>query len=391
MFFNKKEFIPYGKQTITRKDIKEVIKTLKSDFITQGPKITQFETAISKKVDSKYSVSMNSATSALHLSCLALDLQKDDLVWTSTISFVASANCALFCGAKIDFLEINSNTGLIDEELLEEKLKIAAKSNKLPKIIIPVHLAGTPCNMKKIFDLSKIYGFKIIEDASHAMGAKYKNNFIGSCKYSDITVFSFHPVKIITTCEGGVATTNNIKIYKKLKKLSSHGITKNKSEFKYKNDALWYYEQNELGYNYRLNDVQAALGISQLERLEEIIKERNKLLNFYKKNSKDLKFSFLEIPIDCLSSVHLAIIKFHVFDPKKHKIIFKQMRKEGVGIQLHYLPIHLQPYYRNKGFSKGDFPIAEKYSRNSFSLPLYPGLKSKHQIKILNLLEEFMK
>ena len=391
MFFKKKEFIPYGKQTITGEDIKEVIKTLKSDYITQGPKIIQFENELSKKVNSKYSISMNSATSALHLSCLALDLQKDDLVWTSTISFVASANCALYCGAKIDFIDINANTGLIDENLLEEKLEIAAKRNNLPKIIIPVHLAGTPCNMKKIFELSKIYGFKIIEDASHALGAKYKNNFIGSCKYSDITVFSFHPVKIITTCEGGVATTNNRKLYKKLKKLSSHGITKNKSEFKYKNDCLWYYEQNELGYNYRLNDVQASLGISQLKRLEKIIKDRNKLLDFYKKISNNTNFSFLEIPNDCLSSVHLAVIKFKVFNPKTHKNIFKKMRNEGIGVQVHYLPIHLQPYYRNKGFSKGDFPIAERYSKNSFSLPLYPGLKSKFQIKIINLIERFLK
>tara|TARA_B100001989_G_C24546507_1_gene471150 strand:+ start:200 stop:1375 length:1176 start_codon:yes stop_codon:yes gene_type:complete len=391
MIFNNKEYIPYGKQTITRADIREVIKALKSNNITQGPRVEEFEKDICRSVGSKYSISLNSATSALHLSCLALNLKAGDSVWTTPISFVASANCALYCRAKIDFVDINQDTGLLDEDFLEEKLKIAARTNSLPKIIIPVHLGGTSCNMQKIFDLSKEYGFSIIEDASHALGGSYKNAKVGECKYSDVTIFSFHPVKIITTGEGGVVTTNKREVAKKIKQLRSHGITKNKEEFIFKNQGDWYYEQNSLGYNYRLNDMQAALGISQLKRLDLIVKERNKLLNFYKLISKDLPFSFLDIPENVYSAVHLGIIRFNEFNPDRHKSIFSKLRKKGVGVQLHYSPIHLQPYFRQFGFSKGDFPNSEKYSRNSFSIPLFPGLKKRIQIKIINYLSEFLK
>ena len=370
MIFNKK-FIPYGRQTITRGDINEVVRTMKSDFITQGPKVVEFERDLSKKVSSSYSIACNSATSALHLSCLALNLKPEDSVWTSPISFVASANCALYCGAKIDFIDINPETGLMDENLLEEKLKIASKNNSLPKIIIPVHLAGTACNMEKIYNLSKEFGFSIIEDASHALGGKYKDTNVGECKFSDITIFSFHPVKIITTAEGGMATTNSNKIAQKICKLRSHGITKDPNKFKYKNEGDWHYEQNSLGFNYRLNDLQAALGKSQLKRLNKIVKERNRILDFYKLISKDLPISFLKIPEDVYSAVHLGIIKFNDFNPKQHKSIFSKMRNKGVGVQLHYSPIHLQPYFRKLGFSRGDFPNSERYSKNSFSLPLF--------------------
>ena len=390
MFFNKRKYLPYGKHSITNGDILKVIRTLKSDFLTQGPLVPEFERLISLKVNSNYAVAVNSATSALHIACLALNLKPEEYVWTSPISFVASSNCALYCGAKIDFVDININTGLIDENLLEKKLKKAAIQEKLPKILIPVHLAGTSCNMEEIYKLSKKYNFKIIEDASHALGAKYKSNPIGSCKFSDITVFSFHPVKMITTAEGGVATRNNKFLFEKMKKLRCHGITKNNNEFIFNQEGKWHYEQNLLGYNYRLSDVQAALGISQLERLEKIVKKRNELLKFYKSISKNIEISFLDIPEDCLSSVHLAIVKFNNFNPKFHKTIFNKMKENNIGVQLHYIPIHLQPFYRKMGFRSGDFPNSEFYAQNVLSIPLFNELKKRDQIRVINTLKELL-
>ena len=390
MFFNKKKYLPYGKHSINNTDILRVIKTLKSDFLTQGPLVPEFENNISQKVYSNYAVAVNSATSALHIACLALNLKPDEYVWTSPISFVASSNCALYCGAKIDFVDININTGLIDENLLEKKLKEAAIQEKLPKILIPVHLAGTSCNMEEIYKLSKKYDFKIIEDASHALGAQYKSMPIGCCQYSDITVFSFHPVKMITTAEGGVATTNNKFLFEKMKKLRCHGITKNKNEFIFNQEGNWHYEQNLLGYNYRLSDVQAALGINQLKRLEKIVKKRNELLKFYKSISKNLEISFLNIPEDCLSSVHLAIIRFNNFNPKVHKTIFNKMRQSNIGVQLHYIPIHLQPFYREMGFNDADFPNSEFYAQNAFSIPLFNDLRTRDQVRVINTLKELL-
>ena len=390
MFFNKKKYLPYGKHSINSTDILRVIKTLKSDFLTQGPLVAEFEKNISQKVYSNYAVAVNSATSALHIACLALNLKPEEYVWTSPISFVASSNCALYCGAKIDFVDVNINTGLIDVNLLEKKLKKAAIQEKLPKILIPVHLAGTSCNMEEIYKLSKKYDFKIIEDASHALGAKYKKMPIGSCQFSDITVFSFHPVKMITTAEGGVATTNDKFLFEKMKKLRCHGITKNKNEFIFNQDGKWHYEQNLLGYNYRLSDVHAALGINQLKRLEKIVKKRNELLKFYKSISKNLEISFLDIPEDCLSSVHLAIIRFNNFNPKVHKTIFNKMRENNIGVQLHYIPIHLQPFYRGMGFNAGDFPNSEFYAQNAFSIPLFYDLKKRDQKRVINTLKELL-
>tara|TARA_B100000212_G_scaffold291237_1_gene232890 strand:+ start:24 stop:1199 length:1176 start_codon:yes stop_codon:yes gene_type:complete len=390
MFFNKNKYLPYGKHSITKADIKGVIRTLKSDFLTQGPLVPEFEKNICQKVSSDYAVAVNSATSALHIACLALDLKPEEYVWTSPISFVASSNCALYCGAKIDFIDINPNTGLIDENLLENKLKKAATENKLPKILIPVHLAGTSCNMEEIYKLSKKYNFKIIEDASHALGGKYKDKPIGNCQFSNITVFSFHPVKMITTGEGGVATTNDKFLFEQMKKLRCHGITKNKNEFRLNQEGKWHYEQNILGFNYRLSDLHASLGISQLKRLDKIVKKRNELLNFYKTISQNLEISFLEIPEDCLSSVHLAILKLNNFNPNAHKTIFNKMRANNIGIQLHYIPIHLQPFYRNMGFKVGDFPNSEFYAQNSFSIPLFTDLKRRHQIRVISTLKEVL-
>lgn len=389
--FNKNKYIPYGKQKITRADIREVVRTLKSDFLTQGPIVPKFEEDLSNTVEANYAIAVNSATSALHIACLALDLQSGDQLWTSPISFVASANCALYCGANVDFVDINPLNGLIDENLLEKKLEKAALIKKLPKVLVPVHLAGTSCNMDKIYKLANKYNFKIIEDASHALGGKYKNEPIGNCKYSDITVFSFHPVKIITTGEGGVATTNSSYLAKKMMELRSHGINKNLKDFLSKEEGLWHYEQINLGFNYRLSDIHAALGISQLRRLKSIIEERNKILDIYKSLAGNLRISFLEIPSDCLSSVHLGIIKLNTDDPEEHKNIFKNMRMKNIGVQLHYIPIHTHPFYKKLGFKYGDFPQSEIYAKKAMSLPLFPGLKRKNQRKVINYLKDLIK
>ena len=369
-----KRFIPYGKQNITDDDLNAVIKVLKSPLITQGPKIEEFEREFSKRVNSKFSIAVNSATSALHIACLGLGLKKDDYLWTSPNSFVASANCGLYCGAKIDFIDIDSQTGLISISNLEKKLEDASINNKLPKIVIPVHLCGTSCDMRKIYKLSLRYGFKIIEDASHAVGSKYQNDFVGSCKYSSITVFSFHPVKIITTGEGGIATTNDKVLAEKLIKLRTHGITKDKDKFVNIPEGDWNYEMQDLGFNYRLTDFQAALGLSQLKRLDEIVEERNYLRNQYLELISDLPLYPLTIPSNVYSSVHLFVIRFNDKNKYFYKKVFDSLRINGIGVQLHYSPIHLQPFYQNIGFKKGDFPEAEIYAHNAISLPLYPGL-----------------
>ncbi len=382
--------IPYGRQEITDEDIKTVVKVLKSDFLTQGPAVPQFEKAISEYCKTKYAVAVNSATSALHISCLALGLEKGDILWTSPISFVASANVALYCGASIDFVDIDYDTNNMSMNDLEERLKIADKENRLPKIIIPVHLAGKSCNMKKIYELSKIYGFKIIEDASHAIGGEYKNNKIGSCNYSDITVFSFHPVKIITTAEGGMAMTNNERIFNKLQLLRSHGITRNKKFMNNIDKDDWYYEQIILGFNYRMNDIQAALGLSQTSRLNTYIQRRNELAALYFKHLKNLD---LVLPIneeDALSSFHLYIIKISENSKKVRDDLFKYLKKLSIGVNLHYIPIYNQPYFDKIGFNRDLFPNSEKYFRNAISIPIYPTLNDDQVFLISEKIREFL-
>tara|TARA_A100001388_G_C28747670_1_gene490403 strand:+ start:171 stop:1352 length:1182 start_codon:yes stop_codon:yes gene_type:complete len=372
-------FIPYGKQYINLKDIFSVIRALKSDYLTQGPRIDKFQEEFSNKIQAKYSVAVNSATSALHIACKALNLQENDELWTSPITFVASANCARYCGANVDFIDINKDTGLIDLNFLESKLKIANLKKKLPKIIVPVHLGGVSCDMDGLGSLSEKYGFKIIEDASHAIGGKYNNEPIGSCRHSKITIFSFHPVKIITTGEGGIATTNDISLAERMLKLRSHGITKLKKDFKFNSPGDWYYEQQELGFNYRITDIQAALGLSQLSRLDEIIKKRKKIFDYYEKEFKHSSISMQKIPKNCSSSYHLAIAQFQKINSKKYHDIFSYLREANIGVQLHYYPVHLQPYYRDLGFKKGDFPSSEEYSSKSLSLPIFPTLKIRDQ------------
>ena len=384
-------FLPYGKQTITSEDINEVTKVLNSAYLTQGPKVAEFESAVSKKLLVDHAIAVNSATSALHIACLALGLQSGDCLWTSPITFVASANCGIYCGASVDFVDIERSNGLISTEKLRQKLKIAKKNGTLPKIIVPVHLSGSSCNMEEIYKLSKEYGFKVIEDASHAIGGTYKGTPVGSCKYSSITIFSFHPVKIITTGEGGMATTNCPLIAKKMSEYRSHGIVKDKKNFVGKMNPEWKYEQQSLGFNYRLSDISAALGLSQLSRLDSIVKERNKLYNNYKKLLINMPIRLLSIPKDVLSSVHLAIIYIEINNKKVQRYLYKSMRDSSIGVQVHYMPVHLQPFYQKLGFKLGDFPESELYSNKVLSLPLYPGLTYQDQDRVINTISSLIK
>ena len=387
----KQKFIPYGRHKVSEKDIKQVVEVLKNKNLTQGEVTDNFEKAISDKVGSNYCVAVNSATSALHISCLAIGLNKNDILWTSTNSFVASANCGAYCGAEIDFVDIDPKTGLMSINKLSEKLALAKKQNKLPKLIIPVHLTGSVCDMEKLNKLAIKYKFSVVEDASHAIGAKYKGSYVGNCKFSDMTVFSFHPVKIITTGEGGCVTTNNENLAKNLYKLRSHGITKNKNDYLFIPPGEGSYEQQLLGYNYRLSDIHSALGFSQLKRLDKIVMQRNKMLELYRELLEDQPINFLDIPKDVLSSVHLAVIRLENKDPLFHKYIFDKMKEKNIGLQVHYTPIHLQPFYRKRGFSEGDFPQAEYYSKNALSIPLFIGLSREDQFRVSDALKDLLR
>ena len=384
--------IRYSRQLISSSDIKTVNQVLKSDFLTQGPKSILFEKKLSSKFNVKYSTSCNSATSALHLACLALGVKKGDHVWTCTNSFVASASCALHCGAKIDLVDINSETYNLDINSLLKKLKIAYKKKKLPKVVIPVHFAGLPCEMREIHKLSKKYKFKIIEDASHAVGAKYYGSKIGSCKYSDITIFSFHPVKIMTTAEGGAALTNSKELDFKLKFYRSHGITKERKFLNKRNKANWYYECKDLGFNYRLNDIQSALGISQLKKVNKWLLYRNKLAKNYQKKLKNLPIEFFSSKKEFYSSYHLFIIQ--ILKNKKgltRDNLFKYLHKKNIQTNVHYIPIHTHPFYKKLGFKSKNFPNAEHYFKNCLSLPMHVALKFSDQNKVINLIKKFFK
>ena len=377
--------IPYSKQIISKEDVGAVKKVLNSDFLTQGPEVKKFEQILSNTCNAKYSTIFNSATSALHIACLSLGVGKGDTVWTSTNSFVASANCALYCGASVDLVDLDIKDFNINIDLLEKKLIQSKKKNKLPKVIIPVHFGGLPCDMKRIFKLSKKYNFKIIEDASHALGAKYLNSKIGDCRFSDITVFSFHPIKIITTAEGGAALTNNKKIYEKLDKLRNHGITRNKKFLVNKKKAGWYYEFQELGYNYRINDIQSALGSSQIKRLKKWVKHRNQLAKNYFYKLRNLPFQFQQINKGIVSSYHLFVVLI-----KKNKKgitrdkLYDLLKKRGIATNVHYIPIHTHPYFKKRGFKEKYFLNAKYYYKNCLSLPMYAGLSLNNQKKIIN-------
>ncbi|WP_372766447.1 UDP-4-amino-4,6-dideoxy-N-acetyl-beta-L-altrosamine transaminase [Pseudoalteromonas sp.] len=366
--------IPYGKQDINQDDIDAVVNVLKSDYLTQGPAIDQFEHAVSEYCGAKYAVATNSATSALHIACLALDVGKGDYVWTSPNSFVASSNCAIYCGAKVDFVDIDVKTGNISVASLRAKLQEAKKNNNLPKAVIPVHFAGQSCDMAEIAKLANEYHFKIIEDASHAIGAKYQNSPVGNCLFSDICVFSFHPVKIITSAEGGMLTTKCGDIATKLKKLRSHGITNQPKDLERVDQGPWYYEQQSLGFNYRITDIQAALGLSQMKRLDEFVAKRHQLTSLYTKYLPT-NLTHLIQSRDCYSSYHLYVVLLD--NAAKRKEIVMQLRANGIFAHVHYIPIHLQPFYHNLGFREGDYPNAEEYYSKAITLPLHPNLTEK--------------
>ncbi len=374
--------IPYGRQTITAADIAAVQTVLTSPFLTQGPVVPSFEAAVAARVGAAHAIAVNSATSALHLACLALGLGPGKRLWTSPITFVASANCARYCGAEVGFVDIEPSTGLMDPEQLGAQLAAADHTGTLPDVIVPVHLCGTSCAMEPIAELASRYGIQLIEDASHAIGASYAGRPVGSCEHSDISVFSFHPVKIITTGEGGMATTNNPKFAERMARLRSHGIERNQACFQHPAPGPWAYEQQELGFNYRLTELQAALGLSQLERLEAIVAERNRQLHRYRDLMADLPLRFLVIPAECNSSLHLAVIRLIDPLPGEHRRVFEGLRAAGVGVQLHYSPVHLQPYYRQLGWKPGDFPAAEAYAGSALSLPLFPGLSDDDQQRV---------
>ena len=382
--------LPYGRQTITEADIASVVDVLRSPYLTQGPAVPAFEQALAQRVGSRHGVAVNSATSALHIACLALGLAPGDRLWTSPITFVASANCGRYCGAEVDFVDIDPATALISVDALERKLQQADREGRLPKVLVPVHLCGTSCAMEPIGALARQYGVAILEDASHAIGGSYQGQPVGDCRHSAITVFSFHPVKIITTAEGGLATTNDSQLAQRMADLRSHGITKDEARFEWPAPGPWGYEQQELGFNYRLTDLQAALGLSQLQRLDSIVAERQRLLEVYRQQLAALPLSLLKIPASVRSAQHLAVIRLHNRDPEHHLRVFEGLRAAGIGVQLHYSPVHLQPYYRRLGFVEGDFPEAEAYARNAISLPLYPGLQEPEQARVVQVLARLL-
>lgn len=381
--------IPYGRQDITDADIDAVVEVLKSDYLTQGPKVPAFEQALGDKVGARHALAMNSATSALHLACLALDLDAGDWLWTSPVTFVASANCGLYCGARVDFVDIDPETYNISPEALEKKLIEAEQQGRLPSVVVAVHLSGQPCDMQAIHALGQRYGFRIIEDASHAIGGKYLEEYIGNGRYSDITVFSFHPVKIITSAEGGMAVTNDSVLFEKMALLRSHGITRDDTSMRSASHGPWYYEQTALGYNYRMTELQAALGLSQLERLDEYVERRHSLARRYNERLAELPLKTPYQTDTGYSAFHLYIVRLDLTRiATDHRTVFEYLREQGIGVNLHYIPVHLQPYYEDLGFAQGDFPEAEAYYREAISLPLYPGLTESDQDEVIRVLTQ---
>jgi UDP-4-amino-4,6-dideoxy-N-acetyl-beta-L-altrosamine transaminase len=384
--------IPYGKQDINQDDLDSVLEVLKSDFLTQGPQVPIFEKSVSEFVGAKYGVAVNSATSALHIACLSLGFTKGDILWTSPNTFVASANCAIYCGGKVDFVDIDPDTLNMCPQALEAKLILAKDRGLLPKIVVPVHFAGQSCDMKKIHELSLQYDFKIIEDASHAIGGKYLNQYVGNCSFSDITVFSFHPVKIITTAEGGLATTNQLNLAERMNLFRTHGITRDKDTFNIKSEGPWYYEQHELGFNYRLTELQAALGISQLKRVLHFIEKRHILRESYEKSINSKNIILPKQDKNCYSALHLYPIQLRLEElTLSKKEIFESLRDQGIGVNLHYIPVHFHPYYEKLGFKRGDFPNAENYYKRAISIPLFPSMSSRDQEYVISTILKTIK
>lgn len=381
--------IPYGRQDVTDEDIGAVVEVLRSDFLTQGPAVPRFERAVAEYVGCRHALAVNSATSALHIACLALDLGPEDWLWTSPITFVASANCALYCGARVDFVDIDPRTYNLCPEALATKLERARRENRLPKVVVPVHFAGQSCDMAAIHMLAQEYGFRVVEDASHAIGARYREEPVGSCRYSDIAVFSFHPVKIITTAEGGMAVTNDSELAQRMDLLRSHGITREPAVMTKTPPGAWYYEQVALGFNYRLTDVHAALGSSQLARLDSYLHRRHQLAERYGELLAGMPLVMPWQHPHAYSSLHLYVVQV----PREasgagRARIFAALRSAGIGVNVHYIPVHTQPHYREAGFRAGDFPVAEAYYARALTLPLYPAMTERQQDEVVAALQE---
>jgi UDP-4-amino-4,6-dideoxy-N-acetyl-beta-L-altrosamine transaminase len=380
--------IPYGKQDITQTDVDAVLEVLRSDFLTQGPKVPEFEAKVASHVGADHALAVNSATSALHIACLALGLGPGDWLWTTPVTFVASANCGLYCGAEVDFVDIDPQTYNLCPKALATKLKKAETEGRLPKVLVAVHLCGQPCDMSAIHELSKRYGFRIIEDASHAIGGRYRDEYIGNCRYSDITVFSFHPVKIVTTAEGGMALTNDDELASRMNPLRGHGITRDPNLMTHESDGPWYYQQVELGFNYRMTELQAALGISQMDRLDAFVARRHELASRYDELLSGLPVTTPWQRPDSFSGLHLYVIRLQSANiGKTHRQVFESLRAQGVGVNLHYIPVHTQPYYQDMGFAAEDFPEAIAYYDEAISLPMFHGLTDDQQDEVLRALE----
>jgi UDP-4-amino-4,6-dideoxy-N-acetyl-beta-L-altrosamine transaminase len=376
--------IPYGRQDITQADIDAVVAVLRSDFLTQGPMVPCFEQMVADCCGAQHALAVNSATSALHIACLALGLGPGDWLWTTPVTFVASANCGLYCGAKVDFVDIDPLTYNICPEALERKLIAAERDGCLPKVVVPVHLCGQPCDMVSIHALAQRFGFKVIEDASHAIGGRYKDEPIGNGRYSDITVFSFHPVKIITTAEGGMALTNDAGLANKMALLRSHGITRDPAQMTHEADGPWYYQQIDLGFNYRMTELQAALGVTQMERLEHYVARRHELARRYDQLLGELPVSIPWQHPDSYSGLHLYVIRLKLDNiGKTHRQVFESLREQGIGVNLHYIPVHMQPHYLRMGFNQGDFPQAENYYREAISLPMFQTMTEAQQDEVV--------
>ena len=384
--------IPYGRQQISQDDIDAVVAVLQSDFLTQGPQVPAFELALQQATGAQYALAVNSATSALHIACMALGLGAGDRLWTTPITFVASANCARYCGADVDFVDIDPSTYNLCPQQLENKLKQAQKDGTLPKIVVPVHLCGYPCDMAAIYALSQEYGFHIIEDASHAIGGQYHGEPIGNCRYSDITIFSFHPVKIVTTAEGGAALTNCPELAERMALLRSHGITREPSKMQGESHGSWYYQQIDLGYNYRMTELQAALGVSQMTRLAEFVTRRHQLAQRYHAALHDLPLTRpLFSQQDAYSALHLYVIRLQRAKLNyTRRDIFDALRNAGVGVNIHYIPVHTQPYYQNLGFNVGEYPIAEAYYEDAISLPMFAAMTDQQQDTVIEVLRTIL-
>lgn len=380
--------IPYGKQDISQADIDAVLDVLRSDFLTQGPKVPEFEARVAGHVGAKHALAVNSATSALHIACLALDLGPGDWLWTTPITFVASANCGLYCGAKVDFVDIDPQTYNLCPQALAKKLEQAEQAGCLPKVVVAVHLCGQPCDMAAIHELGQRYGFRIIEDASHAIGGRYRSEFIGNGRYSDITVFSFHPVKIVTTAEGGMALTNDDNLASRMNLLRSHGVTRDQSLMTHEPDGPWYYQQVDLGFNYRMTELQAALGVSQMDRLDAFVARRHELASRYDELLADMPVTTPWQHPDSYSGLHLYVIRLQLGNIRKtHRQVFESLRGQGIGVNLHYIPVHTQPYYESMGFAAEDFPEAMAYYGEAISLPMFQGLTDEQQDEVVRALE----